>query len=196
MTGGDRPHLDVEATLSQLWEMTQRLEARPTEDSGFDREKVDAYEERITRAQKWGGWVWGLVTIAVAIFTGGMGYAVFMGANATDAEVEKAVHDEITLHNGGTHPATIDPETHAPVGDHPDIRGDISGVQTTVDELKTQNDRMELTQRKQDKRGEYQFEFSRWQAEVTEAERKRKPRPKKPDRLRQLESDLMLGKYD
>lgn len=196
MTGGDKPHLDVEATLSQLWEMAHRADRRRPEDSAFDQKKVDAYEKKVARAQRWGGWVWGLVGIVSAFFTAGVTYAVFMGANATDAEVEKALHDQMKAHNGGTHPATIDPKTHSRVGDHPDIREQLENANTELQQLHNQADRMEGTQKVLDKRSEYGYELGRWQAETMEAERQRKPRPKKPERLKQLESELMMNKYD
>lgn len=157
---------------------------------------LDAYERKIARAQKWGGWIWGLLAVVGAIFSAGVAYSVFMGANATDDEVERFVHDELADHNGGTHPETIDPETHEPIGDHPDMRKAIEANTGAVQEVKQEVGKIEKTQRKLDKRSEYQFELGRWQAEVTEAERRGRKPPRKPNKLDKLESDLMLGNYE
>lgn len=192
--------MDLEATLTTLLRLAQKHDQAEKKTraqiSSSLLEDAERYEKAITRAQKWGGWIWGVISILAAIFAAGVSYAVFMGENATDDEVEKAVHEEMTDHNGGVHPETIDPSTHAPVGDHPDIREAVHGVEGKVSELNRQADRMEKTQRKLDKRSEFQFELGRWEAESMEAERKRRPRPPKPERLKKLESDLMMGKYD
>ena len=157
---------------------------------------VEAYERKIERAQKWGGWIWGLVGLIGVIFSGGVAYAVFMGANATDDEVERFIHTEITDHNGGSHPETVDPDTHEPIGNHPDIREAVQANTGAVQEVKTEVRKIENTQKKLDKRSEYQFELGRWQTKVIEAERQRRKPPKKPKALDDLERELMLGDYE
>jgi hypothetical protein len=188
----DTNRLDQEAVLQYLWERQQRAEKqKPGDDYDLDR-----YHKKVARIQKW-GWVWGLFGFIGAVFSTGVAYAVFIGENATDSEVDHAIHKATKEHNGGIDPATPDPETNEPVGNHPDMRKAIETNTKAVEEMAQEVlPRIEGTQKKMDKRTEYQFEFSRWQAEVTEAERQRKRPPKKPQRLEQLETELMLGKYD
>jgi hypothetical protein len=135
------------------------------------------------------------LTIIGVIFSGGVAWSVFMGANATDDEVKAAVHDGMAGHNGGTHPGEIDPKTHRPVGDHPELRHAVESNTGAIEDVSKAVDDIKQGQTRLDKRSEYQFELGRWQSAVMEAERQRRKRPAKPERLKQLESDLMLGNY-
>jgi len=189
---GDTNRLDQEAVLQYLWEREKRAEKhRPEEDDDLER-----FQKKVARIQKW-GWVWGVFGFIGAVFSLGVAYAVFIGENATDTEVRDAIDEATKAHNGGIDPDAIDPSTHEPLGSHPDMR---EAVETNTKALKEVAEevlpRIEGTQQKMDKRTEYQFEFSRWQADVTERERQHKRPPKKPPRLEQLETELMLGKYD
>lgn len=157
---------------------------------------AERYEKRLDRAVKWGGWVWGAMAFVGLIFSAGVAYAVFLGANATDAEVHEYLRQTVSDHNGGNHPDAIDPATQLPIGDHPDLRRAIEANSTTVQQVQQDVSKIEHTQNKLDKRSEYQFEFSRWQADVTEAERAQRKPPRKPDRLQDLERALMLGEYE
>jgi hypothetical protein len=163
----------------------------------FDDAAITQYEKKISRATKWGGWVWGAVSIVALIFTLGMGYAVFMGANATDAEVAAADKAAIIQHNGGVDPEAIDAKTHRPVGEHPDMQG---AIQSNTDAIRTiQEDVLPPiveTQKKLDKRSEYQYELTKWESKKSEARRKRKPAPGKGPRLEALESQLLRGDYN
>ena len=191
-------HLDVEGTLRDLYteihavkRQTRQFQVQsPLDDS------LAEYEKKIGRIQKW-GWIWGVFAFLGTVFSAGVGYAVFLGENATDTEVEQAIEKATKKHNGGIDPQATDPDTHEPIGQHPDLRKAIESNTKIVKEI---NDhvlpRIETTQKKMDKRTEYQFEFTRWQARVIEAKREKRRPPRKPTRLDQLETELMLGKYD
>lgn len=162
----------------------------------LDEASISSYEKKIDRARKWGGWIWGVISIVAFVFTLGVAYAVFMGANATDSEVEAADKAMIIDHNGGIDPNEIDAKTHKPVGHHPDMREDIKANTRAV--IKIEEDilpPMLATQRKLDKRSEYQYELTKWESRVNEARRKKRQPPDKPPRLEELETELALGKY-
>ena len=194
--------MDVEETirmmalnLDQMRRATMVPSAAPH--GALDDAAITQYEKKISRATKWGGWVWGLVSTAAFIFTAGVAYAVFMGANATDAEVEAADKAAIIEHNGGVDPEAVDPNTHKPVGEHPDMQ---KAIQSNTGAIKAiQEDILPPiveTQKKLDKRSEYQYELTKWESKKSEARRKRKPAPQKGDRLDQLESELLRGDYN
>ena len=118
--------IDMEATLTALYKMARAQSTAPP----LNEEAIAQYEKSVARAARWGGWVWGVLAVVGVVFSGGVAYSVFMGANATDSEVDDAVHLEMTEHNGGLHPRSIDPSTHRLVGDHPGIRTAIEAVGT------------------------------------------------------------------
>lgn len=195
--------LDRDAILEYLWKREQETKKAEDRDGktrdtflGIELAKVDEYEQRIARAQRWGGWIWGLVGVIGVVFSAGVAYSVFMGANATDAEVEDEIQKATVEHNGGIDPEATDPATHEPVGHHPDLREAIEENTAKVDVVKAKVESVESSAKKLDKRSEYQFELGKWQADSLEAERAGRRPPKKPRKLEALESDLMLGKYD
>lgn len=198
---GAERHISIEETvrlmavnLDQMRAVTMATVAMQV--PVFDDAAISQYEKKIDRASKWGGWVWGAISIVALVFTTGMGYSVFMGANATDSEVEAADRASIVRHNGGVDPDAIDSETHRPVGEHPDmkeaIESNAKAVREVVEEILPP---MVETQKKLDKRSEYQFELGRWQSDVMEADRANRKAPGKPNKVKDLESDLALGKY-
>ena len=198
---GESRHMDVEETLRVMALNIQQMRTAtmaPGEVMApvFDEKAVAEYEKKIERAGRWGGWIWGLVSVLALIFTAGMSYAIFMGENATDSEVEAAGKAVIIDHNGGIDPEAVDAETHKPVGHHPDMR---KAIESNSESLKTIEEDVlppiVNTQKKLDKRSEYQYELTRWQNEIAEAKRQKKKPPQKPKRVRDLESDLTLGKY-
>ena len=200
---GENRHMDVEETIRQIainLDAIHRATAAPGQitapQTPIDETALSQYEKKIERTAKWGGWIWGLVSIIALVFTAGVTYAVFMGENATDSEVEEKDRAAIIEHNGGIDPATVDSETHKPVGHHPDMR---EAIESTKESVKTIEEEVlppiVESQKKLDKRSEYQFELSRWQSRVNEARRKKKPIPAKPERLDKLETDIALGKY-
>jgi len=162
----------------------------------FDEAAISQYEKKVSRASKWGGWIWGVVSITGIIFTAGVTYSVFMGENATDSEVEKADKAAIVKHNGGVDPDAIDSDTHKPVGEHPDMKRAIHSNSKSIKTIE-----MDVlppivkSQKKLEKRSEYQFELGRWQSDVMEADRANRKAPGKPQKVKNLESDLALGKY-
>jgi len=175
----------------------QRVLEETSETSKAAVQKVDALDEA-ERVHRWGsviGWVAGIV---VSLFSLGVAYQLFMGANAMDTEVEARVHeldvslrDVIKRHNGGVDPHGHNPENGKPYGDHPEMRDAIESNQKAVQQIHEQVAEIEHTTEVLDKRSEYQFELTRWQARVAEAKRRRRKPPGKPKRLEDLERELM-----
>lgn len=138
--------------------------------------ETSSYESGVAKVQRWGkrlGWVAGAVGV---IFSVGVSWALWMGANATDAEVEKAIQEIVTEH--------IIPAHEDAIEFHKKIDGRVKEVEADLSHI-------DRTQQILDKRSEYQFELGRWQAKSLEAERKRKKPPKKPPVLEELEKELM-----
>jgi len=200
---GESRHMDVEETLRLMAESLDRVRratmapVRTPAGAALDDAAIIQYEKKIAGVTRWGGWVWGLVSVVALVFTAGIAYAVFMGANATDSEMVAADKASIIKHNGGVDPETIDAGTHKPVGEHPDMQG---AIQSNTDAIKTiQEDVLPPlieTQKKLDKRSEYQYELTKWESKKSEARRKRKPTPGKSPRLEELESELLRGNYN
>ncbi len=119
-----------------------------------------------------------ITSVVSVVFSSGVAYSVWIGANASDAEVQQWIgdHDEEELA-------------------HPPLRDALGKVETRVEKVEGAVEEVRSLQNRLDKRSEYQFEFSRWQARVLEARRKRRSPPAKPAKLQQLETDLMLGHY-
>lgn len=194
-SGESKRHIDLEKSVIEIQKALDAIQ-RSAKRSAFDEAEISQYEKKVQRTAKWGGWIWGLVSVVAIIFSSGVAYAVFMGENATDAEVRKVGKDLIIKHNGGIDPSTIDSKTHLPVGNHPDMR---EAIKLNSDSIRTIEKEIlppiADTQKKLDKRSEYQYELTKWENRVNEARRKRKRPPEKPPRLEKLESDLALGKY-
>jgi len=178
---GDR--LDVEGTLRKLYKGLNDVKSLAAESGMGD------IEQKLGRLQK-------VVVLVAAVFGAGTGYAVFIDETATDIEVIEALEQNAKDHNGGIDPEATDPTTHEPVGHHPELR---EAVEANAEAIKKLQEEvlpgLVDTQKKMDKRFEYQFEFSKWQALVTEAERKRQKPPAKPQKLEDIERDLLLGRY-
>jgi len=193
---GPTPHLDVEQTLVEMHrslQMLQRHAKHQPPQSGIygSQEVVSEIEGRIRKTQNLrylGAWVIGLISV---IFSAGVAYQMFMGANATDDEVDSAVHDATIEHNG------IDPDDRDEhgrrYGAHPQMKRDIKRNADAVEAIKSDLGTMEVMQRKLDKRSEYQYWYSRWREDVEEAKTKRRRLPEKPDRLKELEHELTFG---
>ena len=205
----DSMPVDLEETLRQMNRTMQTLSTYLTPEqqaalrrvpsaaeSVEDEEFITSVVKEVSRKQLTGKilmWVAGIIGI---IFSAGMTYQLMVGENATDHEVSEAVQKAVVDHNGGKDPDAINSNGEKN-GHHPDLRHAIEDNGKTLTMVKTDVGEIKTSQKMANKRGEYQFEFSRWQAEVTECERKRGCRaPKKPDKLKTLESDLMLGKFD
>ena len=156
--------------------MEKHILAAQEEAAESQRKEVNVYEEGLSWWQKFGTWLWRGVMALVTVFSGGVAYAVWMGENATDTEVEKAIEETVTQQ--------ILPAHEEAAEFHTKIDGRVEKIEIDMKSL-------DMTQRILDKRSEYQFELGRWQAKVLEAERKRKKPPKKPDRIDELERELM-----
>lgn len=147
------------------------------------------------RFQKIGAGAKVAVTMIVFIFGAGISWQLWMANNATDAEVNAVVKSAIIEHNGGFDPNAPNGDGQ-PLGDHPDMRKAINQNSETIRTVSQAVDDIQDELPKIDMRGEYQFEFARWQSDVIECERKRcKYPPPKPDRLKELERKLMFGNY-
>ena len=103
-------------TPEQRARMLNKQEAA---DAGVDEE--DFLESVVKKVAK--KWTVGKVLMWAAgsigtVFSLGMTYALMVGANATDAEVDQAVHEMVVQHNGGVDPAKEGPNG-LPIGHHP-----------------------------------------------------------------------------
>ena len=172
------PRFPADPTIRDLHEDLLRL--REQLPSSKDSQELETITRQLKRQQRiWVPVAW-LVGIVGTVFSAGMAAAVFTGQNATDSEVEDAIQTMASDH--GADPLA-----------HPDLIRSIEANGNEIRELKKQTKSMEKTQDRLDKRSLYQFEFSRWQAEVIECERRpgcRVP-PRKPQIVKDLESDLM-----
>lgn len=188
-TGGDA-QLDVVETLRLLYKNSVRT-SRNVESSTHAGVLIDfdAVEKKLARASKFSSLITGVLGFAGSVFVAGMVVAAFKDKLATDDDINSAIiqHNEVD-------PAMRDPATLQEVGTHPMFR---RRLDDTTEQLKTNTndiDAMKRAQLKIDRRNEYQFEFARWQAKVTECERtKRCKPPARPARLDQLELELILG---
>lgn len=176
---GDR--LDIEGTLHKLYAGLNEVK-KLASDVG-----LDGIEKKLGRLQKIGG-------LIALVFSAGVGYAIFIDETATDIEVNEAIDRYSIEHNGGVNPDMVDPETHELVGHHPELREAVEENTKSLEQISNEVlPRIESTQRKMDKRTEYQFTFTRWQADVLEAQRQKRKPPAKPQRLEDIERELMLG---
>lgn len=150
---------------------------------------------RVLGRLKWTPALAWIVSAISIIFSVGVAWAVFMGENATDSEVDSAVQKSVIDHNGGVDPKATDFMTHEPVGHHPDLRRDLEAATKKSTQNETDIEEIKETTCKLDVRSRYQFEFSRWQFKVFEAERKRRRRPGKHPELESLETKLQRGDY-
>lgn len=150
---------------------------------------------KFERAQKAATAVKAIIALIVLVFGAGITYALWFNSVATDAEVHDVVNSAIIDHNGGYDPDALNGDGQ-PQGNHPDMRKAIKQNSQTIREVTDAVGNIQDELPKIDMRGEYQFEFSRWQAQVTECERKHcKYPPPKPDRVTELERKLMFGNY-
>jgi len=198
---GNPPHLDIEATLREMHLSMQMLqmEVEKKSPSGSasleDEEFITSVAKSVSRKNVVGKTLMWAAGIVGTIFSAGMAYTVFLGANATDDEVAEAVHHAIVEHNSGRDPSALNGDGE-PIGNHPRMRKTIDKLQEDTAQVKVDVGVIKTAQKKSDKRGEYQYEFSRWQGEILECERTRRCKPpKKPDRLKALESEIHLGKF-
>lgn len=155
-----------------------------------DEASLSSFEKRLTFLQKW-GWVIGLIGV---IFSAGIGYAMFLGVNATDDEVEQKIDGAFLKHNDYIDPSAIDPTTHRPVGHHPDLREAIHTNTKAIETMAETQKTLSETQGKLDKRSRYQYEFTKWEVKKAECRRKRsctRRDMEKPPKLEELEAELI-----
>jgi len=196
---GEHRHMDVEETIKMMaFNLDQvRRRVSPSAQASIDDAVLEKYEVRVQRASRWGGWVWGAFSVVALIFSAGIGWAVFMGENATDTEMIMADKAAIIQHNGDVDPQAIDDTTHKAVGEHPDMKKAIQLNTETLVKIETEIlPPIILTQKKLDKRSEYQYELTKWESRVAEARRRKREAPPKPPRLDTLEGELLRGDYD
>lgn len=168
--------------------LTQRFDDQPPTNG-----EVSSLMKKLERRQKWSGPLVWLVSGLAFVFSGGVTWAVFLGANATDDEVVTAVSRAQIEHNGGIDPDSVDPTTHKPVGHHPDMRDAIEENGKAIGENMTAIGAQGQLIRKLDKRSEYQFELTLWEQEKASAKKERR-KPIKSPRLGDLERELILQK--
>lgn len=198
---GNPPHLDIEATLREMYLTMQTLQIEvekktPSGSASLDDEEfITSVARSVSRKNIVGKTLMWAAGIIGTIFSAGMAYTVFLGANATDDEVVNAVHHAIVEHNSGRDPEALNGNGEL-IGNHPKMRGSIEQLQEDTSQVKKDVSEIKTAQKKSDKRGEYQYEFSRWQGKILECERtKRCKPPKKPGHLDALEAEIHLGKF-
>lgn len=152
--------------------------------------QISSFERRVSFLQKW-GWVLGAIGV---IFSAGIAYAVFMGANATDDEVQEEVQRAVFKHNDYVDADAVDPTTHRRIGHHPDLREAIRTNTEAITALTEAQRVLADTQHKLDKRSRYQYEYTKWEVQKAECRRARnctRRDLKKPELLEQLEAELI-----
>ena len=195
--------LDLEATLREMQLTMNAIRAEhqngaaiSSAESLEDDEFITSIAKEVSRKNLWGKIFMYLAGIVGTLFSLGMAYQLFIGANATDAEVKKEVKKAVVEHNGGRDPDALTHEGF-PIGHHPEMKESIQQLTDDTKQVKVDVGVIKAAQKKAEKRGEYQYEFSRWQGKVMECERTRRCKaPKKPKHLDTLESDIHLGKFD
>ena len=86
---GAARHIDVEQTIRMMAINIAKIQ-QPSVGPELNESEISQYEKTIKRTSRWGGWVWGALSVVGFVFTAGVAYSVFLGANATDSEVEAA----------------------------------------------------------------------------------------------------------
>ena len=155
-----------------------------------DEAETSRLEKQLSFLQKWG---WVLAAVGF-VFTAGVTWAVWGGANATDDEVDAEVHRAIVKHNGYVDPDSVDPVTHRPLGEHPDLRAAIQENTKATSKLSDVTTELAKTQEQLDLRSKYQYEYTKWEVRKSECSRKRNCTRKdldKPKSLEDLESELI-----
>lgn len=191
---GENPHLDVEETLRLLYKHVAHIRRRqhspPPAESSASLIDLEELEKKLSRGSKLGGLITGLISAIVSIFIAGMAVAALKDTLATDNDIREAIvdHNEVD-------PTTRDPQTWEQVGTHPVFKKRLDEARSQINAHANDIAVMKATQLKMELRNEYQFEFARWQARINECARTKSCKaPEKPDRLEQIERDLLLGK--
>lgn len=135
---------------------------------------VEALQAAVTWGQRFAKVGKPIGVVLAAVFAAGAAYVGFVESWATDAELEGAIIE----HSASPHPGTAEK---------------LDALGTDVDAIQQDMKAVKQDMSKASKRDEYQFHFSRWQADVIECERDRRCRipPEKPKRVRDLEVELM-----
>lgn len=167
------------------WEQEKQVEADAAA-SG-----ADQYEKVVSGWRKWLRQVGPLGGLIGTIFSAGVAWAVFAGANATDAEVDVAVDGALKAHNGGMEETAIDPADGEPYGPHPELHEAVQENAKAINAL-TENQAKDAEQdTRMNKRVRYLYELGRWESQSLDRQRRGlKPKPR-PDRLDALESELI-----
>ena len=105
-------------TLSSLGQIPKSTpEESPSE--------VSAIKAKLKRGLTVGSVAAWVGTAVGVLFSAGVAWTMFMGANATDREVQDATQASIIEHNDGVDPKSPDPVSGKPRGNHPDMRKSI-----------------------------------------------------------------------
>lgn len=167
-----------------------RVEAEAAYEAAREK-KEDA--KALKKARPWHnmGWVLGAIS---AVFSAGVGYALFMGANATDDEVANTVQQAMYEHNGYVDAKSVDPTTGYPRGHHPDLREAIQANTEAIRQLAEAQKTLTQMQTKLDRRSRYQYEYTKWEVKKSECRRSRnctRRDMEKPPQLEELEAALI-----
>lgn len=184
--------MDVDRTLKYVVrELTE--ERRHRADSDSTQTSMREVAKNVTDYK----WLWGgasIVSIIGSLFMAGITLQLWLGANATDAEVDQKVEAALIEHNRGVDPGATDPRTHAPVGDHPDLHKQSAKQDEAIRKLTVQTETLTSTQQKLRCLTEFQLAFTQWQSDVIEKVRRRRRPPGKPPELQRMENDLLKGR--
>jgi hypothetical protein len=199
---GDPPHLDIEATLREMHMTMQTLQievekGRDGSGSGSlqDDDFISSVADSVAKKNVVAKTLMWIAGIVGTVFSAGMAYAVFIGENATESDVSKALHHAVIEHNSGYDPEDLD-QNGVRYGSHPRMRASIESLQKDTAQVKGDVTVIKDAQKRSEKRSEYQYEFSKWQGQILECERTKKCKPpKKPPRLDTLETEIHLGKF-
>jgi hypothetical protein len=185
---------DVHQTLRRINTRLEHLEEMAEVHEAMDDESLEGstarLEKQLSFLQRW-GWVFGLAGV---LFSAGMGYMMFLGANATDAEVQSVTRKAIIEHNGYVDPRERDPATGIPRGHHPDMRQAIKTNAKATEKLTETQTQQGKSLDKLDKRSRYQFEYTKWEVKKAECKRQRnctRRDLRKPKALEDLETELI-----
>jgi len=186
---GEPPHLDIEETLRQLYRVVHEIKTTqsgehpplPEAKKSYDIGPQTALEAQLIRRQKILQVIGWFLGIGVGVFSAGVAYQTFIGANAMDDEVDRAIDQHNTKHI---------PDAH------PQISEELNAHKEKIEQIETITKSIEKKQDKIEKLTEYNYEAQKWQVDRLQCSIERCGKKKeKPAKLEKLEEDLRYGRY-